>query len=409
MRFLFYCLLLCLGVSNSAFSQDLSDALVAHYSFDACDNLEKEETGNNAPAVIVGDPECVCGVSGNALQLDGVNDYLLFLGTISNTFNTIDFSLSLYIKPTNGVGVQNIISKRDDCSDNRAFDISYASGSNFVRVELSQDETREAPVSGQLDFGRCWYHVVFVRRSSRSQLYIDGELVQERAADNRVQIDNNGELNIGNGECVGITQNRFAGLIDELRVYNRALRLEEIQTLYLEPDRIQNDDAVVFLGNGVDIEIGASCADAFSWSPSNGVADPTMGETTITPTTAGTFNYELNLADQFCNATDSIQITVIDPEELPCVAQLPKAFTPNGDGRNDTYGISNSIVLEDKLIEFEIFDRWGGNIFKTTSPFEKWDGTFNGKDLNPGVLLYRVRYRCGEEEKTDMGSLTLLR
>ncbi|MEM1122327.1 MAG: LamG-like jellyroll fold domain-containing protein [Bacteroidota bacterium] len=396
-------------VSSFLLGQDVVEGLVAHYSFDACDNLEKEESGNNAPAVIVGDPSCECGVVGNAIQLDGVDDYLLFLGTISNTFNTIDFSLSMYIKPTNGVGVQNIISKRDDCSVNRAFDISFASGSNFVRAELSQDDMREAPVSAQLDFGRCWYHIVFVRRSSRSQLYIDGQLVQERSADNRVQIDNNGELNIGNGECVGITQNRFAGLIDELRVYNRALRLEEIQTLYLAPDRIQNDDAVVFLGNGVDIELGASCADGFAWFPTNGVADPTMGETTITPTTAGTFNFELDLSDQFCNATDSIQITVIDPEELPCVAQLPKAFTPNGDGRNDTYGISNSIVLEDKLIEFEIFDRWGGRIFTTTSPFNKWDGTFNGKELNPGVLLYRVRYLCGEEEKTDMGSLTLLR
>ena len=108
-------------------------------------------------------------------------------------------------------------------------------------------------------------------------------------------------------------------------------------------------------------------------------------------------------------ATDTIQITVIDPEELPCAAQLPRAFTPNGDGRNDTYGISNSVVLEGRLIEFEIFDRWGGRIFSTTDPFAKWDGTFNGKELNPGVLLYRVRFMCGDEELTDMGSLTLLR
>lgn len=407
MRFLFCCAFLL--TSSLLFSQDITNGLVAHYSFDACDNLEKEESGNNAPAVIVGDPNCVCGVIGNAIELDGVDDYLLFLGTISNTFNTIDFSLSFYVKPTNGAGVQNIISKRDDCTENRAFDISYSSGSNFIRADLIQDDMRAASVNGQLDFGRCWYHVVFVRRSARSQLYVDGELIQERTADNRVQIDNNGELNIANGECVGFTQNRFQGLIDELRVYNRALRLEEIQSLYFAPDRIQNDDAVVFLGEGVDIEIGSSCADAFAWSPTNGVADPSMGATTITPASSGTFNYELNLSDQFCNATDSIQITVIDPEELPCVAQLPKAFTPNGDGRNDTYGISNSIVLQDKLIEFEIFDRWGGKIFNTDSPFVKWDGTFNGKELNPGVLLYRVRYRCGEEEKTDMGSLTLLR
>ena len=94
---------------------------------------------------------------------------------------------------------------------------------------------------------------------------------------------------------------------------------------------------------------------------------------------------------------------------MPCEAQLPSAFTPNNDGRNDTYGISNAVVLGNKLIDFEIFDRWGGRIFFTTDPTAQWDGRFNGQELNPGVLLYRVRYFCDEEEQVDVGSLTLLR
>ena len=341
--------------------------------------------------------------------MDGFNDYLLFLGTISNAFNTIDFSLSLYIKPTNPLGNQDIISKRESCGPDRTFAISYTSGSNFINAELSQDADRTTTLRSQLPFDPCWYHLVFVRRGNRSQLFIDGELVQETAAESRVNIDNNAELNIANGECVGITDNRFAGLIDELRVYDRALLVEEIRALNLMPDRIENEDAIIFLGSSVDISIGQSCATDFAWSPIAGISDPNIAEPSISPERAGVFSYQLSLSDEFCIATDTIQVTVIDPEALPCVAQLPKAFTPNGDGRNDTYGISNSIVLEDKLVEFEIFDRWGGRIFATNNPFDKWDGTFNGKDLNPGVLLYRVRYRCGEEEKTEMGSLTLLR
>ena len=406
MRYIFCWLFLICGYLG--FSQDLDDGLLAHFTFDACDNLSMEENGNTS-AVIVGDPNCVCGVSGNAIELDGAEDYLLFLGGISRAFNTIDFSISLYIKPTNGVGVQSVLSRDESCGGDRSFSISYASGSNFVRANLRQDSSRFTNLSTQLNFGNCWYHIVFVRRGNRSQLYIDGELVQERLTDARATIDNNAELNIANGECVGITENRFAGIVDELRVYERALRLEEIQALYLEPDRIQNDDAILFLGSSIDIEVGETCADDFLWSPTDGVANPTEAETSISPSSAGVFTYQLDLSDQFCIATDSIRITVIDPEELPCVAQLPKAFTPNNDGRNDTYGIVNSIVLEDKLIEFEIFDRWGGRIWSTTNPLEKWDGTFNGTELNPGVLLYRVRYRCGEEEIIDTGSLTLLR
>ena len=179
--------------------------------------------------------------------------------------------------------------------------------------------------------------------------------------------------------------------------------------LNLMPDRIENDDAVIFLGSSVEIDLGSTCADLFDWTPSTGVDDPSIAEPIITPTSEGVFTYEVSLSDQFCAASDTIQITVIDPEALPCSAQLPSAFTPNGDGRNDTYGLSNAVVLEDRLITFEIFDRFGGRIFSTTNPNEKWDGRFNNQELNPGVLLYRVRYLCGEEEQIDTGSLTLLR
>ena len=103
--------------------------------------------------------------------------------------------------------------------------------------------------------GITWF---FVRRGNRSQLYVDGELVQEVAASSRVNIDNNAELNIANGECVGITDNRFAGMVDELRVYDRSLRVEEINALYLKPDRIENEDAILFLGSSLDISVGTN-------------------------------------------------------------------------------------------------------------------------------------------------------
>ena len=328
MRCFFSCVLVCLA--SFAYGQDLTNGLIAHYSFDDCQNLNREESGNNQAAVIVGEPACVCGVSGNALLLDGVNDYLLFLGTISNTFNRIDYTVSLYIKPTNAVGVQDIISKSESCEDQTEFSISYSSGANSISAELSglvsADSFSRISLNTQLSFDPCWYHIVLLRRGNQNQLFINGELVREWNSP-RINIDNNAELNIANGECVGITRNRFSGLIDELRVYNRALRVEEIQALYLAPDQIETDDVLLFLGNSVDITLNETCADAFAWSPTEGVEDPSEGETRITPTASGVFRYELDFADEFCVATDTIQITVIDPEELPCAAQLPRAFT----------------------------------------------------------------------------------
>ena len=99
----------------------------------------------------------------------------------------------------------------------------------------------------------------------------------------------------------------------------------------------------------------------------------------------------------------------LDPDDLDCSQLfLPKAFTPNDDGRNDEFGISNPYAV-DELVSFEIFDRWGSRIFVTADPMEKWNGTYKGKELNPGVFLYKVRFRCNGEEFADVGSLSLIK
>jgi gliding motility-associated-like protein len=111
-----------------------------------------------------------------------------------------------------------------------------------------------------------------------------------------------------------------------------------------------------------------------------------------------------------CQATDSIFVDVIDPDTLDCSnIFIPNAFTPgDSPGRNDVFGISNPFVVSD-FISFEIFDRWGGRVFNAENAFDTWDGTFQGKPTNPGVFLYRLRYRCKGAEKVYSGNLTLLR
>ncbi|MFN9940082.1 MAG: gliding motility-associated C-terminal domain-containing protein, partial [bacterium] len=81
-----------------------------------------------------------------------------------------------------------------------------------------------------------------------------------------------------------------------------------------------------------------------------------------------------------CVATDSIYISVVDPNTLSCnTVFLPGAFTPNGDGLNDVYGISNPYAIQ-QLHTFEIFDRWGARVFYTTQVFDQWDGSFQGQE-----------------------------
>jgi len=69
---------------------------------------------------------------------------------------------------------------------------------------------------------------------------------------------------------------------------------------------------------------------------------------------------------------------------------IPNAFSPNGDGINDTF----QLFTRDNLIQVEsliIFDRWGNQLFQQTEgeTFE-WDGGLARGQITAGVYMYLV-------------------
>jgi gliding motility-associated-like protein len=44
-------------------------------------------------------------------------------------------------------------------------------------------------------------------------------------------------------------------------------------------------------------------------------------------------------------------------------------------------------------MNFQIFNRYGQLVFRSTDPSEGWDGTFKGKALNVGNFPYKLEYR----------------
>jgi len=386
----------------------LETGLIAYYSFDDC--TPRDSSGVTGSGAFVGSPDCLCGVSGNAIELNGFDQEVLLLGRINNAFETGNFTISMYIKSTSAAGTQSLLNKRETCGEDNSFGIRLNPSANSVSVELSQEAGTSANVSGSLDFGTCWQHIVVVRNSGNTRLYVNSVLVQQVSSPTgaRINLRNNAVLSIGGGACVtAAVDNRFSGLVDEVKVYDRSFNQRDIEALYLSPDRVETIDTIVFLGSSVNIKTTNSCANEFSWTPTAGLDDPTVANPIATPSVTTTYTVLFN--DGICSAVDSLTITVIDPDDLGCdVVYLPKAFSPNGDNVNDIYGISNPNAI-DELISFEIFDRWGEKVFGTDNPFERWNGNFKGQPVNPGVMLYRVRFKCDGKEDTDVGSFSIIR
>ena len=92
---------------------------------------------------------------------------------------------------------------------------------------------------------------------------------------------------------------------------------------------------------------------------------------------------------------------------------FPNAFSPNGDGINDTFFPQAKGVFLVK--SFRVFDRWGGILFEKTDgivndPALGWDGTARGRDLGAGTYLWMAEIEFdGGEREWFAGSILLVR
>ncbi|PRY14771.1 putative repeat protein (TIGR01451 family)/gliding motility-associated-like protein [Pontibacter ummariensis] len=106
------------------------------------------------------------------------------------------------------------------------------------------------------------------------------------------------------------------------------------------------------------------------------------------------------------NATCSSPVTSATMDASLADGQLvfPKAFSPNGDGRNDTWEIKNLEKFTNN--EVTIFNRWGSELYKMKNYQNDW----NGKRLEQGTYFYKVRVTvCDGVVKEYTGYTTIFR
>ncbi|HEX5002465.1 MAG TPA: PKD domain-containing protein [Bacteroidia bacterium] len=88
---------------------------------------------------------------------------------------------------------------------------------------------------------------------------------------------------------------------------------------------------------------------------------------------------------------------------------IPNAFTPNNDGKNDTFTVSGIGITD---IEMSIFNRWGNVIYRGHNLLAAWDGKdlYTGADCQDDVYIYTVRVRNLSGTFSDFsGRVTLIR
>lgn len=138
----------------------------------------------------------------------------------------------------------------------------------------------------------------------------------------------------------------------------------------------------------------------FNWFPivdltSNSVSNPTSS-TTITTT------YTVNVTDaNGCAGSDTVTVFVY-PEVI-----IPNGFTPNGDGKNDTWQLDLITLFPNN--EVEVYNRWGEQLFYSKGYSVPFNGQYKGKDLPVGTYYYVIKLNHPAYPDAYTGPLTIFR
>jgi gliding motility-associated-like protein len=117
------------------------------------------------------------------------------------------------------------------------------------------------------------------------------------------------------------------------------------------------------------------------------------GEAVVTNLAEGTYRFQLTVTDAKNQKSSDIITVRVYPLPLTSV-ELPRIFSPNGDGINDYWEWSNTELFRGSRLV--IFNRHGQKIYEVTSYDNTWDGSVDGKPLQEDAYYYVITSNQGE-------------
>uniref|UniRef100_UPI004048BB10 T9SS type B sorting domain-containing protein n=1 Tax=Algoriphagus sp. TaxID=1872435 RepID=UPI004048BB10 len=161
---------------------------------------------------------------------------------------------------------------------------------------------------------------------------------------------------------------------------------------FVVTDPVDNIHVVSLNGPGYDNTYFEIKDNILFWSS----ADPAAGK--------DRFTIIIRVTDRDGNTLDKFfEITRTRPDFT--ALRITSAFSPTGDGSNDTWGVPDLRVFQG--VRVQVFDRGGVMVFYTENPDIRWDGTYQGKEMPIGSYFWTIEViETGEMRR---GMLNLIR
>lgn len=201
--------------------------------------------------------------------------------------------------------------------------------------------------------------------------------------------------NFGNG--TGTNAPPFIRSYSSANTYNISLTvanaagcrsLPVTNSITISPDPSINAGPDKFINSGGSATLDATIANPsnynFVWTPSTFLSASNILNPTATPD--NTTDFTILAVDKVtnCTATDNVTVNIITG------LYVPSGFTPNRDGRNDTWTIPGLALYPDALVQ--VFNRYGEIVYQTKDYNSRpWDGKYKGTDQPNGVFVYIIQ------------------
>jgi formylglycine-generating enzyme required for sulfatase activity len=229
-------------------STPLNHGLVAWYPFDgnASDMSGNGNHGTVNGATLSTDRH---GQTGKAFSFDGMDDYIVVSDSNKFDFENREFSISSWVKKFSQVNsdVGMVLSQWNTGASpgtNQWFLSSSTSGEigkpNFsYEVANQRFKSTSSSVMGLNE----WIHLVGVRESNHTKLFMNGSLISQNVGSSGSVNETGRNLYFGKYRD---SNSIFSNIsIDESRIYNRALSAIEVQSLYQLENTPPEENATV--------------------------------------------------------------------------------------------------------------------------------------------------------------------
>ncbi len=174
---------------------------------------------------------------------------------------------------------------------------------------------------------------------------------------------------------------------------------EQPIVIFNQPKVNAGTDRVMVTGGSVTLNATAvGNGLQYKWLPNTNIESNSVLQPKVSPVTDITYTIQATSADG-CVTKDSVLVTVLKG------IYIPSAFSPNGDGLNDSWYIPFLSAYEGAVLE--VFNRYGQQVFYSKEKTVDWDGRFKGTLLLTGSYAWVLKF--GNGKKTIAGMVTIIR